>query len=190
MEQGEGNRNLPKQKPKKNGVSELLELALDFHRKGTLAEARRLYDEILLKDPYHFEALHLSGVVALQVGKLEDAEKLFLSAIKVNSQIASIYLNYGVLLNDLKRLEEALASYDRAIALKPDYAEALNNRGVTLRDLKRFEEALASYDRAIALKPDYAEAYFNRSLLHLLNAKFELAWADYEWRKKKERAIR
>jgi len=133
-----------------------------LHRQGRLADAERIYWEVLRQQPNHFDVLNLLGVIALQTRRTERAVELIKKAIGLNAKIASTHRNLGNALWDLKRPEEALASYDRAIALKPDYAEAHYNRGVILQDLKRHEEALATYDKAIALKRDCAEAHNNR----------------------------
>jgi Tfp pilus assembly protein PilF len=152
------------QKPAAVALQAKFEQALALHRQGKLADAERIYREVLQQQPNHFAALHMLGVIALQARQTERAVELIGKAIALKPDYAEAYSNRGNALQDLKRPADALASYDKAIALKPDYAEAYNNRGNALRDLKRPEHALASYDKAIALKPDYAEAYNNRGL--------------------------
>ena len=133
-----------------------------MHQQGKLAEAERIYREVLRRQPNHFDALHLLGVIAAQTWRTERAVELIRRAIGLNAKVAATHCNLGNALNDLKRPADALASYDKAIALQPDFAEAYNNRGNALKDLKRFSDALASYDKAIVLKSGYAEAYNNR----------------------------
>jgi protein O-GlcNAc transferase len=137
---------------------------LAMHQQGRLADAERIYKEILLRQPNHFDALHLLGVVAKQTRQTERAVELIRKAIGLNANVAVAHSNLGAALLDLKCPTEALASCDKAIALEPDFAMAHNNRGNALLDLKRPQEALASCDRAIVLKPDFAEAYSNRGL--------------------------
>jgi protein O-GlcNAc transferase len=133
-----------------------------LHRQGKLADAECCYEEVLQRQPDHFAALHLLGVIARQTRRTERAVELSKRAIELNPKLAAAHSNLGNALMDLRRPAEALASYDKAIALKRDFAVAQNNRGAALRNLKRLAEALASYDRAITLKPDYAEAHNNR----------------------------
>jgi tetratricopeptide (TPR) repeat protein len=135
-----------------------------LHQQGKLAEAERIYGDVLRRQPNHFDALHRLAVIAAQTGQTERAAELFKRAIKLNSTIPTIHRNLGMALFELKRFREALASYDRAIALKPDYAECYNSRGLALQELKRPAEALASYDKAIAHRSDFSEAHFNRGL--------------------------
>ena len=150
------------QKPAAAALLAKLNQGVALHRQGKLADAERCYGEVLRRQPNHFGALHLLGVIACQTRRTERGVELIEKAIGLNPKVAAAHSNLGNALMDLKLPEEALASCDRAIALKPDYAEAHYNRGNALRDLKRPAEALASYDKAIALKPDYAAAHFNR----------------------------
>src|SRR6516162_1117897 len=136
--------------------------ALALHQAGRLAEAEKIYGQILKVQPNHFDSLHLVGVIYAQRGSHAESVRQIDVALKINPKAAPAHNNRGIALQKLKRLDDALASYDKAIALKPDYAEAFNNRGLALQELKRLDDALASYDKAIALKPDSAEAFNNR----------------------------
>ncbi len=144
-----------------------LQHAITFHQRGMLADAKRLYEEILRQRPKHFDALHLLGVLACQAGDLGRGAELIGQAIKVDPDNAAAYLNRGNALKDLRRLDEALSCYNKAIALKSNLVDAHSNRSIVLYYLGRLDEALKSYDRTIALKPDHAEAYNNRGIVLL-----------------------
>jgi tetratricopeptide (TPR) repeat protein len=153
---------------------------LALHQEGKLAEAERIYWEILQRQPNHFDALHLLGVIAKQTQQLERAVELIRKAIWLNPHAAAAHNNLGNALLDLKRPSEALASYDKAIAFKPDYALAHNNRGNVLHELKRPADALASYDKAIALNPDFVMAHYNRGLALVDLKRSEEALASFD----------
>src|SRR6516162_5653256 len=154
--------------------------ALALHQAGRLAEAEKIYGQILKVQPNHFDSLHLVGVIYAQRGNHVESVRQIDLALKINPKAAYAHNNRGLALQKLKRLDDALASYDKAIALKPDSAEAFTNRGLALQELKRLDDALASYDKAIALKPDYAEAFYNRgSALQELN-RLDDALASYD----------
>lgn len=135
---------------------------LGLHQQGRLADAERIYRQILQREPTNVPALHMFGVVALQTGQLERAVRLIGRVIALEPDNAVAHNNLGLALQELKRLAEAVASYDRSIALMPDDADSYSNRGLALEALERPTEALASYDKAIALKPNFAEAHNNR----------------------------
>src|SRR5580693_851618 len=155
-------RHARPQAPAATAVHAKFNQGLALHQQGKVADAARIYSEVLQQQPNHFDALHLLGVIAAQTSKTELAVELITKAVRLNAKVAAAHSNLGIALLHLKRPAEALASYDTAIALKPDFAEAHYNRGIALRDLKRPGDALASYDTAIALKPDNAEAHYNR----------------------------
>ena len=57
-------------------VQQALELAVQHHEAGRLADAETIYQQILLENPDHPDALHLLGVIAHQLGKSEQAATL------------------------------------------------------------------------------------------------------------------
>ena len=144
-----------------------------------MAEAEKIYRQILKVQPNHFASLHLLGVIYHQRGYHAKAVRQIDFALKVNPNAASAHCNRGLALHKLKRLDEALASYDKALALKPDYAEAFNNRGLVLQELERLDEALASYDKALALKPDHAGTFNDRGLVLQELKRLDEALASY-----------
>lgn len=154
--------------------------AVALHQQQRLADAERIYREVLQRQPNHFDALHLLGVIALQTGHMEQAADLISKAIELNANVAAAHSNLGTALRDLKRPESALASFDQAIALEPDFAAAHCNRGTALLDLGRSKEALASCDKAIALKPDFATAHNTRGLVLEKLKRPEEALASYD----------
>jgi len=139
--------------------------AVTLHRRGELAEAQALYEEILRAQPRHYDALHLLGVIAWSSGNPGKAAQLIGQAIEIDPHDHNAYNNRGLALQDAGEREAALASFDRALALKADCAESYYNRANVLKDLQRWQAALTDYDRAIALKDSYAEAYSNRGIV-------------------------
>lgn len=136
--------------------------ALTLHEQGRLAEAERLYGDILAARPDHFDALQNLGMIKLAKGQPAEALRLVSAAMAVRKPSPHMLLNHGIVLNALGRHEDALDSFDQAIRQKSKFAEAHNNRGAVLAALGRDEEAVESYRKAVSIKPDYAEAHYNR----------------------------
>ena len=153
---------------------------LKHHQAARLAEAEKIYVQILTVQPDHFDSRQLLGAIFLQRGNHTEALRHIELALKRSPDNVFVLNNHGIALERLKRFQEALASLDRAIALRPEYAEAHSNRGNVLKALLRFDEALASYDRAIALRPDFAEAYSNRGDVLCELKRFQEALASCE----------
>ena len=140
-----------------------LQNAMQLRRAGRLADAARIYDEILASEPNHFEALHSLGIIKYQGGQIEDAERLIGLAVEINPRVPDAHYNRACLLQRMNRPEPALASFDRALLLRPDYLEALVNKATTLIQLQRHDDALATLDKVVALNPNIPEIWTNRA---------------------------
>jgi len=136
--------------------------AVALHQSGDILGAQEGYDSILLLQPRHFDALHLSGVIAAQNKNPIKAIELIARAIAINANSVEAFVNLGIAHQDLSEFAKALVNFDLALILNPQYAQAHRGRGIALQDLHQTTEAIASYDRAIVIDPTYAEAHSNR----------------------------
>lgn len=143
----------------------LLRQAMAFHQTGNLADAERLYLQVMAAAPGDSTVPHLLGVIRAQQGRNREALELMGKALKVSPDAPEILSNYGNVLRTEGRLDEALASYDRALKAKPDYAAAINRRALVLRDLGRLDEALAAVEQALKLTPNHVEALSTRGVI-------------------------
>jgi len=142
-------------------IQRAFELALQHHRLGRLAEAKRIYLQILAQAPDDPDALQLLGLIAHDEGRHAEAVELIGRAVALKPAVAEYRNNLGVALWGAGRWDQALAAYGAAVALAPEYADAHYNLGGALKDRGRFEEAVASYREAVRLKPDMVEAHVN-----------------------------
>ena len=157
-----------------------IELGVEHHQAGRLAEAEQIYRRILAADPRNADALYLLGVVAHQVGMHDGAIQLIEQAIRLNPSNPHFHNDLGEAYSALRRPSDALRSFEHALNLKPDFLAALNNRGNALLELKRFEEALASYEKALALDHNFAKAANNRGVALEELRRHDEALASYD----------
>jgi Flp pilus assembly protein TadD len=94
-------------------------------------------------------------------GRLEEAEKLYRSILKIYPEHFTVMNNLGLILHHHLKFDEAESSFRKAIELKPDYETAYNNLGIIMQNLNRLDEAETSFRKAIELKPDYAGPHNN-----------------------------
>ena len=167
-------------KPTQTELATLTQKGIALHQQGNFAEAQVMYEQILVIQPDHFDALQLLGVLFAQVKKYPQAVEFLSKALEINPNHAGANNNKGNALKELKRFDEALASYDQAIVIDSNHVGAQSNRGIVLKELKRFDEALASYDQAIKINPDYVDAYINRGNLLRDLKRFDEALASYD----------
>lgn len=142
-------------------IEQTIQLALQHHQAGRLAEAEGLYRQVLAQQPANADALHLLGLVAKRAGRLDLAADLIRRAITIMPTAAAFPANLGAVYIELGRLDLALAAYSRAIQLKPDWADAHHGLANVLRGQGNLDAAIDAYNRAIQYKPDFVEAYNN-----------------------------
>ena len=61
-----------------------MQRGIALHQKGQLEEAAHIYEQVLLNNPQHFEALKLLGILAYQSGKTQLAIELISQSIAIN----------------------------------------------------------------------------------------------------------
>lgn len=148
-------------------------------RQGRIAEAERIFRQIVDLQPAHADASHGLAICLSQRGDFQAALPHYDAALKANPAHVGCLNNLGNALQGLRRFDAALDCYERAITLDPSNSTFHTNRGNCLKELGRPEDALASYTRALSMKADHVAAYFNRGVvLHELG-RFTDALADF-----------
>ncbi len=133
-----------------------------LHQRGQLDQAFQAYLQVIQLQPRNFDALHLAGVLALQMGDAQPAVDLLTRALKVDRNNAAAYNNRGTAYAQLAEYNFALLNYSKAISLSENFGEAYNNRGNVLIRVNRHNEALIDFEKAIKLNPSSFEAFNNR----------------------------
>jgi len=128
---------------------------------GRLQEALKTYQEVLKLNPKHFDALHVGGAVALQLGEPQLALELMNRALKIHRDHPGVLLNRGAVYADLGDWDLALLNVNKVIALEPQNAKAYNNRGNIHRKRQHLQAALADYEHALTLEPLHYSAQNN-----------------------------
>ncbi|NHZ44487.1 tetratricopeptide repeat protein [Massilia aquatica] len=134
-----------------------LEIAMQHHRAGRLAQAEALYRKLDGKA----EALHLLGLLCQQSGRHAEAIDALGRAIDKEPGRPAYYFALDPSCRALDLLPELQASYERLLKLLPDNIEAHLRLGHALRDGGQLPNALGSYLAVLALQPEHAEAYSN-----------------------------
>ena len=169
-------------------LHQAISLAKKKAKEGDPEEAKRIYQDILIKFPKNKRAGDgLKGLTDKTIreaskgqnppqdqlqslanlynqGQLQQALKQAETLVQQFPQSAILFSILGAVLNGLGQLDAAIEAYNKALAIKPDYAEAFYNMGVTLNDQGKLEEAIEAYNKALAINPDYADAYNNMGL--------------------------
>ena len=114
-------------------LEQALQKGIEAHKAGNIQEADKYYTAILKANPKHPDANHNMGVLAVGIGKVEEALPFFQSALEVNQNIGQYWLSYINTLIRLDRLNEAKEVFNKA-----------KNNGSEVDGLDQIEQKLCS----------------------------------------------
>ena len=142
-------------------VRDLIEKGLKHHRAGRLPESKILYEQALAIQPGHPDALHLSGVVALQGGDAERAVELIQRAIEVQPDNPGFHANLAQAFLAGRRVADALAAFRHAAALDPRAPQLAVGAASCLAMQGSVAQAERELRAVTQSHPAYALAWFN-----------------------------
>ena len=90
-------------------LDQALQRGIEAHKAGKAQEADRYYTAILKAQPKHPDANHNMGVLAVGIGKVQEALPFFKTALEVNPNITQYWLSYIDALIKLDKIDEAEA---------------------------------------------------------------------------------
>lgn len=156
-------------------AAELYQKALQSERAGNNEQAiEQLQRAIALYARFPL-ALNKLGVIYQRLGKLDEAEKAFSTAIEIEPGVFELRLNYGVVLLKNKHYTEADTQFQRAIKIR-DLPLAHLFRGKTLIHLARYGDAENELQMVIKVGGDEVPMAY-RFLGALYNERGELKLA-------------
>ena len=95
-------------------IDQALQQGIEAHKAGQLQDADRLYTAILKAQPNHPDANHNMGVLAVGVGKVEQALPFLKTALEANPSVVQFWLSYIDALIKLGKLADAKTVLDQA----------------------------------------------------------------------------
>ena len=142
-------------------VNDLIQQGLQRHQAGRVNEAKALYEQALVENPQHPDALHLLGLAALQSGEAGKAAELIRQAAALQPKNWAFLANLAAALCELGDWDEALAAFRRAAELKP--SEPQFQMGIANCHAQRgeYSNAEAQLRDITARFPGFALAWFN-----------------------------
>jgi protein O-GlcNAc transferase len=132
-------------------ADQLLQDAVKLHMAGDLDGAERLYKSLLKLAPLHPDGLHLSGLAAMQKGRLKDAERLIRGAIAASPKAAAFHGNLATVLMSDGRPDEAMACYRKAVQLDEAYVDGWRNMASLAARTGDHETSALAYSNVVRL---------------------------------------
>lgn len=134
--------------------SSVFKEATDYHRRGDLVTAVRLYQDVLKQNPEHADAIHMLGVIAMQRGDSLLASKLINLSLSQDNSNPLAWSNLAQALMNSNQPIEAENAARQAINLSPQSPEAWNILGNILKNREELTEAEQCYRNAVKLAPN------------------------------------
>jgi predicted O-linked N-acetylglucosamine transferase (SPINDLY family) len=144
-------------------VVRAIEAAMAHHQAGRLADAERLYREVLRVQPENIDALHLLGVLAGQTGHADLAIEMIERASRAQPRNPVFLENLGLAYRVAGKLEDAERVLRESLALAPANAKTWSELGRVLHALGNLTDAEFALGQAVAQQPGSAETHFNHA---------------------------
>jgi len=140
---------------------QLLESAIRHHQSGHLEEAMANCRQVLSRQPNHPAALHLVGLIARQIGRLDASVEIIRRSVTGNTADPHFFNDLADALRTKRQYEEAFAACQQALRIKPDFPEIYITLGNVLADQGQHDAAITAAREALRLRPNYALALNN-----------------------------
>jgi len=161
-------------------IQEVYNLAINFHQKGELQQAKELYRKVLAVHPENPDILHLLGLIAFQETRYSLAIEMISQAIEKDPSKPNYYNNLGLALTESKSLEEAKRCYQKALELHPMFAEAHCNLGLLLKQENKIEQSIRAFEKSIQINPNNARVHNALGTVLQKQHRFESALKCYK----------
>ncbi len=154
-----------------NPLAEQLTRAGQAIKKGDLAAAEILLNEVFKANPEQAGALNLLGLVRVQQQRLDEAQTLFERSIKANPKYAGPVSNLGILCKQRNERDRALKLFQTAARLAPRDPSVLYNLAAFQAELGDFGAAIARM-KTIPAKDRPADCWTNLARLSLASGDY------------------
>jgi len=138
-------------------------------------------------DPENPNILETKGFILYNLGRHDDAIKLFDKVIGLDIRSKYAWYHKGKALYKCKKYDEALRCYNKSLDIDPNFAECYNDKAVALSEKNDFTNATETVKKAIQNKPSLAEAQENLSKIASASDRriqnFWEFWSASRWRK-------
>jgi len=118
---------------------------------GELDDARRLVDQVLVKDGSHPEALGLRSILLWKDGKSDLAETSIRNALRRSRNDPQLHNYAGIIAHSRRDYEGARVAFSRCVELDEDNPEAHFNLAIVNQVLGNLEDAKEHYEAALKL---------------------------------------
>lgn len=144
-----------------------------YYARDQLDEALSEFDLALKKKSKLYEALYYKGLVLLDQGELDAAEKAFDRGLKKAKDEKALFHNgMGLLLIDRKEYTKADVEFRKAINVGPDRAEFHANLGDANYFAEFYPLAISEYNQVLAMDTTNLDVYFRLARAYVAQGQY------------------
>jgi tetratricopeptide (TPR) repeat protein len=143
------------------------------------SEALKLLNRIMLRDPQNAEALYMSGRVALDMGKTNEAIASMQKSVKINADNADAWEFLGRIFSE-KNDPVALQYFDNALRLDSTNTDLRIYKAMFHKQKGDFPKAFAAYKEIVTADPDNADAYYDMAIMYLELDSLDAAYNHFD----------
>ena len=153
---------------------------------GDYEKSIEYYSKALEVNPQSARLCMDMGNSLMKMRRFDEADSYFIQALSYNPEMAEIYYNKAVRLNEMEGMaekEQKLAYLNKCIGINPAFIKAYINKAALYREDKRDKEAISILNQVIC--PVYNEellmAVEQRGIAYRLTGQFPQALNDFKF---------
>lgn len=166
-------------------------LGIIYQRKGLSQKAATLFEKALKINPAYTDAALNLTIVYNELGRYENAQKTFNTAVKtvyktkkvkdsyIDGKLANEHAKLGEQYYFLGRFKEAITEYKKALRLCPKYPDIITQLGITYRENGDLESAVDTFIKAQNAGPKYIPAFLHLGLTYYMKGFVNLAIREW-----------
>lgn len=144
------------------GGKQTLQRALTLHQQGNLAEAAKIYRQLIRKNPGDRYALHYLGAIEAATGDIASAKSLMARSISNDPGEIMLTENYATMLCQAGDFEACLQICRQGLRVNGASAILMFNSGMAMFRTGRLLEAVQQFDRLLTFYPTHLGALNER----------------------------
>ena len=141
-----------------------------------------VYEDYLVRHPYHLGASHAYSHLLINSGKCTEAIDVYKKTVDFRTNLLETHLAFARMLRACGRLTEAVTEYKSAIKIAPDNTGIYYSLGELMMETGDYAGAIEQFQSAISTaEPDHKGLYyFDLGLAYEEVAELRLAIAAYK----------
>jgi tetratricopeptide (TPR) repeat protein len=125
-------------------------------------EAILMFNKIIVKSPFYYEAYADRGNCYFELGKNAEALADYNTSVSKNKDYYLVYYYRGIYYLRMKDYKAALSDFNKTIGIKPNFASVYQKRAMMYYESKEYDKSITDYTKSIEYDKSNAILYFGR----------------------------